>query len=157
MNTDESIALEDPQQSETLLDWSLLHVAVALRANKCTFFLLKNTNLSFIPRADICQEDLEPEQAPHIIDDVDFLLELEIRPLRACVIKKDYEVLTKLWRRAPSWDSCHFYKVVEMFIMRKDHKGLEKFTSHFVNLFYEPSVLQEMLDENADIVTPPIR
>lgn len=110
-----------------------------------------------MPRADICEEGLEPEQAPHVIGDTDFLLELELRPLKASMIKKDYEVLTKLWRRGPSWDSCHFYKIIELFIKRKDHRGLDKFISpknHYVNNFYEPSVLQEIIDENTEIVTP---
>lgn len=144
LNTDPEIALVDREDSETLIDWSLLHVAIALKANKCAFFLLKNKNLCFVPRADISEEGLEPEQSPHIIGDVDLMLALEIRPLTACVIKKDYEVLAKLWRRLPSWDSCHFYKIIELFIKRKDHRGLEKFTSpknHFANHFYEPSVL----------------
>lgn len=107
-----------------------------------------------MPRADLCEEALDPEDAPHMIGDVELLLELEIRPLRACIIKKDYEVLTKLWRRLPAWDSCHFYKIIEHFIKRKDHRGLDKFTSpknHFVNFFYEPSVLQQILDENVQV------
>ena len=98
-----------------------------------------------MPRADLSDVDLGPEDAPHMIDDVNFLLEMEIRPLRACIIKKDYEVLKKIWKRLPAWDSCHLYKLIELFIKRKDDKGLAKLTSprdHFVTHFYEPTVLQ---------------
>ena len=98
-----------------------------------------------MPRADLYGEELSPEDAPNVIDDVNFLLDLEIRPLKTCIIKKDYELLTKLWRKLPAWDSCHFYKLIELLIERKDDKGLGKLTTpknHFINHFYEPSILR---------------
>lgn len=109
-----------------------------------------------MPRADLYGEELSPEDAPNMIDDVNFLLELETRPLRTSIVNKDLEVLPKLWRRLPAWDQCHYYNVIETLIKRKDDKALAKLStpsSPFISHFYEPNVLRQILDENPS--TPP--
>lgn len=144
LNSNPEILLEDGQMKETMQEWSLFHVALALKANKSALFLLKDKNLCIIPRVDLSHMDLRPEDAPNMVDDVNYLLNLEMRPLQTCIIKKDYAILLKIWRRLQVWDSCHFYKIIETFIKRKDHRGLDKLLSpknHFVNHFYEPRVL----------------
>lgn len=152
------IQLEDGQVKESMFEWSLLHVALALKANKCAVLILKNKNICIMPRADLSNMDLEPEDAPNMVDDVEFLLDFEIRPLRACIIKKDFATLAKLWRRPLVWDSCHFYKMIELFIQRKDHRSLDKLLSpknHYVSHFYEPSALEAILQDNPE-ATPNI-
>ena len=153
LNKDMEIQLEDGQVKESMLEWSLFHVSLALKANESTKLILKNNNICIMPRADLIDMELGPEDAPNMVDDVKFLLDIEIRPLRTLIIKKDYEALKKVWRRLPAWDACHFYKMIELFIQRKDHRTLEKLLTpknHFVTHFYEPSALEAILQENPE-------
>ena len=69
-----------------------------------------------MPRCDLSDMDLGPEDAPNMVDDVNFLLDVEFRPLRACILNKNIEVLKKIWRKPQVWDACHFYKVIELLI-----------------------------------------
>ena len=124
--------------------WSLFEVALALKANKTALNLLKNKNLCIMPRADLADPGLQLDFSPHVIDDVHQLLNLEMRPLRTCIIAKDYKMMQRLWRKLPAWDSHHFYKLIEILLERKDAKGLKMLTNpinHFVTHFFEPSVL----------------
>ena len=43
---------------ESMYGWSLLDVALALKANKTAGFLLKNLSLCIMPRADLTDPDL---------------------------------------------------------------------------------------------------
>ena len=88
------------------------------------------------------------------MDGGDILLQLELRPLRVCALKKDHKMMQKLWRRLPVWDSCHFYSMVEFLIEQKDSAGLNKLLSpqdKFVNHFYEPRILQDIVDANPEM------
>ena len=129
---------------ESLYGWSLLDVALALKANKTAVNLLKNKNLCVMPRADLTDPSLQADAAPHVIDDTAALLDLEIRPLRACIVAKDYKMMQRIWRRLLIWDQCHFYRLIEIFIARQDIKGINMLTSsinNFVTHFYEAPVL----------------
>lgn len=94
-----------------------------------------------MPRADLSNEELQLDDAPHINEDINFLLEMEMRPLCTSIIKKDIHMMKTLWRRPLTWESCHFYKLIEFLIQRKYHKGLESLLSpknQFITHFYEP-------------------
>jgi len=72
-----------------------------------------------------------------------------MRPLRACVVAKDFKMLKRIWRRLQTWESCHFYKLVELFIEREEVAGFEMFlnpTDKFIRLFYEPKVIQSIIE-----------
>jgi len=142
------------EERESMYGWSLLEVALAFRASHIANWLLKDPKTSIMARADLSNPDLEFNQSPHIVDGVDDLLELEMRPLRIAIILKDHKMLSKLWRRNSAWESCHFYRVIEMLLQRKDHRGLRELLvpqNHFINHFYEPEVIQAILAENPEI------
>ena len=75
-----------------------------------------------MPKIDFSDPDLQPEDAPYKIDyDMNELLDLELRPLRICLVNKDYKLMQKIWKKYSSaWESCHFYKFLELIIQRKD-------------------------------------
>lgn len=82
-----------------------------------------------------------------MVDDTAYLLEQEMQPLRSCISNKNHKVLAKVWRKLPVWESCHFYKLIEEFIDRKDESdGVMKFFSPrekaYINHFYEPRILE---------------
>ena len=84
---------------ESLYGWSLLDVALAFKANKTAINLMKNKCLCVMPRADLSDPGLTNDYSPHVIDNVAELLDLEIRPLRACIIAKDYKMMRRIWRK----------------------------------------------------------
>ena len=96
------------------------------------------------PREDLSDPDLGIDQPPHMIDDPDYLLDLEMRPLLTAAKVKDHKMLQRIWKRTLAWDACHFYKLIEFYIKTKDNAGLTKFTQSLLNInhFYEPRVLQ---------------
>ncbi len=108
-------------------DWQLFQVAVALKSTKVVNLLLEDKNLCFIPRADLSDPELALDQAPSHIDDCEYLLELEMRPLFSCAVNKDYNLLSQIWRRPSAWDQCHFLKLVTFMAEREDWDGLNKF------------------------------
>ena len=55
-----------------------------------------------------------------MIDDAEFLLELEMRPLLTTAKVKDHKMLQRIWKRTLAWDACHFYKVLQYYIKTKD-------------------------------------
>ena len=158
INKDANLVLEDEgREGANMFEWNLLQVAIAFKANRTAKFLTRNPHLCIMPRADLSVPDLEPDQPPHLVDGVDYLLELEIRPLLACIIAKDYAMLLKLWRRLSAWESCHFYRLLEILFDRKDKLGLTKLLTpqnHFVNNFCEPAVLQAILSEYPETPAP---
>ena len=87
-------------------------------------------------------------------DEVDYLLSYEMRPLRVCFDRGDFNTLTKVWQRMPCWDSCHFYSLVYMFLEKGDPSAIKTFfahKSHYITHFYEGPVLKRILDEYPDL------
>ena len=139
--------LDDGQsdEKEDMFEWTLFQVALALKATKVTNFLLKDKLLGVIPRSDLSELDLQLDQSPHIVDGTDTLLELEMRPIRAILCKKDHKMLQRIWKKQPSWEPCHFYKLIELLIEQEDSSTFQRFIaglSTSLTQFYEPSVLQ---------------
>ena len=95
------------------------------------------------PREDLSDPDLALDQPPHIIDDAEFLLELEMRPLLTTAKIKDHKMLQRIWKKTLAWDACHFYKVLQYYIKAKDQSGMSRFISSIINIdhFYEPKIL----------------
>ena len=94
INQDQELYFEDGEErKESMYGWSLLEVALSKKANKTAINLLKNKNICIMPRADLTDPDLQDDFSPHVVDDIHNLLELEIRPLRTCIIVKDYKMM----------------------------------------------------------------
>lgn len=59
INQDRELYLNDGEESkESMYGWSLLDVALSLKANKSAINLLKNKSLCMIPRADLTDPGL---------------------------------------------------------------------------------------------------
>ena len=126
-------------------DWQLFYVALGLKATKVANILIEDKLQGIIPRADLSDPELLLDQAPTHIDDAQYLLDLEMRPLFSCAVNKDYEFLNKIWRLGPAWDSCHFFKIFEFMAERQDWDGLTQFLqaqADNINHFYEPTTMQ---------------
>lgn len=138
-----------------MLGWSLLQVSLALSAHRTINYLLKHQHqICLVPRIDLSDSELWLTTAPNHIQDVDELLEYELMPLSICILKKDNKMLTKLWRQSNTWDSCHFYRLIELFNEHKDEAGLQKFlypVDKFITPFFEPSVLEQVLEQSEDM------
>ena len=68
-------------------------------------------------------------------------------PLTICIQLKDYQMMYKVWRQPRTWDSCHFYRIIQLFNDENDTVGLKKFLypiDKYVTLFFEPSVLHAL-------------
>lgn len=101
-----------------MFEWSLLDVALAMKATKCFNFLIKNKLWCILPKVDFTDPDLQLGEAPNLIDfDMNELLDIEMRNLRSCLILEDHKMTQKIWKRFSwAWESCHFYKFIEMII-----------------------------------------
>ena len=55
----EDKVLQDGDLEEQMLDWSVLEVAIALKANKVINWLMKEEATLFTNRADVANPDLE--------------------------------------------------------------------------------------------------
>ena len=149
-NESEGLVVRDGQEDVKMVEWSLLEVAVALKANRVANWLMKQSTTLIINRIDVGNPDLELDQSPNMVEDADVLLDLEVRPLRAAIIAQDYPMLNVLWRRSLTWEPCHFYRIIELLLQRNDTTGLDRLLSpqnHFINQFYDPKVLQAILTE----------
>ena len=110
--------------------------------------------MSLVPCIDLSDPDQWFEAAPSIILDPDQLLEYEMRPLRVCILRKDYKMLSKLWRVKNTWDQCHFYRMIELFNEQQDEAGLKSLLTpidKYITHFFEEDVLHALIDESADM------
>ena len=104
-----------------------------------------------VPKGDFTSQELEFEDPPNLSEDIDMLLEHECKPFMICIANKDWASLNAIWRRVNAWDSNNFYKVVDTLVKINEEEGLRHFLSprnEFINLFYQPKFLQQMLEEN---------
>ena len=76
-------------------------------------------------RADLSNPDLKLDEPPHIVDSVEDLLDLEVKLLRIAIVQNDHKMLNKLWRQPMAWESCHFFRVIELLVKQKFLKGLD--------------------------------
>lgn len=76
--------------------------------------------MCLVPRLDISDHEHWYDAAPNMIQDTEELLEYEMLPLRICIINKNYKMLNKIWRKKNTWDSCHFYRMIELFNENQD-------------------------------------
>ncbi len=58
LNVSDQLVFEDGDRSESMQDWQLFQVAVALKATKVVNYLLEDKNLGVIPRADMSDPEL---------------------------------------------------------------------------------------------------
>ena len=96
----------------------MLHVAMAKSDARTVRFIWGSKKQCIVPKVDFTDAELTPSDAPYRIDyDMAQLLDLEMRPLKTCLItmkKDDSSMLKKVWQRYSSaWESCHFYKLIE--------------------------------------------
>lgn len=139
-NTDEELVLIDGETKIELLGWSLLDTAVALKAQKIVNWLLKRPSTCVYSRVDLSIADMEL-RSPNVVDcsEID-VIEIEIRPLFAALVTKQYKLLNKLWRRNQTWEACHFYRLIEVILKRKDMLALQKLfdpQNHYINHFFK--------------------
>lgn len=139
-NTEEDLVLMDGENRVEMFGWSLLDVAIALKATKISNWLLKRADLSIYTKVDLSIPDLDL-RSPNLVDCVGIdLLEIETRPLYAALVTKQYKLLMRLWRKHYTWEACHFYRLVDMILSRKDSMALQKLLEvpdGFVHHFYE--------------------
>jgi len=60
-------------------------------------------------------------------------------------------MIQRLWRKLPVWETCHFYRLIEIFLARQDLKGLNMLitpANHFVTHYCDAQAIQAILDEN---------
>lgn len=77
-----------------MLEWTLLQVALALKARRSVDYLIKSQRqMCLVPRADMSDTQSWPDAPPNNVMDVDELLDYEMLPLRICVINKDSKML----------------------------------------------------------------
>ena len=129
-----------------MVEWTLLQVALALKARRSVDYLIKSQRqMCLVPRADMSDTQSWPDTPPNNIMDVEELLDYEMLPLRICVINKDSKMLQKMWRLQNTWESCHFYQLIEMLIQKDEVQSLKKLVlpvDKFITHFFEPEVLQ---------------
>ena len=98
-------------------EWTLLQVALALKASRTVNYLLKyQRQMCLVPRTDMSDSENWPQTPPNNVLDVDELLDYEMLPLRICALNKDYKMLARMWRLQNTWESCHFYQLIELLI-----------------------------------------
>lgn len=135
VNEDPAFEFENGEYTESMQNWSLLEVAIALKAQSTVQFLLKDPKTCVMARADFSNPELKLDESPHIVDSVEDLLDLEIKPLRLAIVLNEHRTLNRLWRTPMAWESCHFLRVIELLLKHKFQKGLDTLIS--VNNSYE--------------------
>lgn len=89
-NDDPSLVMQDGEEQIEILGWSILEVAIAVKARNVIKWLLKQPKTLIFSRVDLSLPDLE-QRSPNIIDNIGIdMIEIEIRPLFAALVTKDY-------------------------------------------------------------------